>query len=307
MLAYLRLCRFPLVFTALADIFVGFLLAHASLQPLSEFLALLTASAGLYLGGMVLNDVFDRAQDAQERPNRPIPSGQITLRRAMLFGCLLMLAGLAFAFLAGRSSFLVAWILVGAIFAYDGVLKRTFLGPVAMGSCRFLNVILGASSASLRFETVWQNPQLWVALSLGTYIVGVTLFAKREATSNTRGPLVGSALLINLGLIGLALWFTGLTSRWGWFHVLGATADPTPVLFVWGVIALTINRRLWMAVLTPEPQQIQRAVGTMLLSIVVVDALVIFFKLGPPGLPYAIGAILLLVPAITLRRWIPLT
>ena len=33
------------------------------------------------------------------------------------------------------------------VVAYDGVLKNTPLGPVAMGSCRTLNVLLGMSAA----------------------------------------------------------------------------------------------------------------------------------------------------------------
>ena len=31
----------------------------------------------LYTGGMYLNDAFDRAVDARERPERPIPSGRV--------------------------------------------------------------------------------------------------------------------------------------------------------------------------------------------------------------------------------------
>ena len=78
-LAYLRLLRLPTLFTALADIFLGFLLTHSTLisdegpNPLTSFLLLCLASAGLYLSGMVFNDYFDRLIDAQERPTRPIP------------------------------------------------------------------------------------------------------------------------------------------------------------------------------------------------------------------------------------------
>ena len=33
-----------------------------------------------YLGGMYLNDAFDAEIDAAERPERPIPSGQVSAR-----------------------------------------------------------------------------------------------------------------------------------------------------------------------------------------------------------------------------------
>src|SRR5262245_11728078 len=102
--AYLQLCRFPAVFTALADIFLGWLLTHADLAPGLDFGLLLAASAGLYLSGMVFNDVFDRAVDASERPNRPIPSGRVKLNHAIVFGSLLMLAGVIAAAAVGLPS-----------------------------------------------------------------------------------------------------------------------------------------------------------------------------------------------------------
>ena len=80
LLAYLQLCRFAAVFTALADICMGWLLTQPDFTPERDFALLLISSAGLYLAGMVFNDVFDRRIDARERPNRPIPSGRVPLR-----------------------------------------------------------------------------------------------------------------------------------------------------------------------------------------------------------------------------------
>jgi len=307
LLSYLRLCRFPTLFTALADICLGFLMSHAMLQPTAEFVWLLGASAGLYLSGMVFNDVFDVKQDTQERPQRPIPSGAVPLPNAIAFGTGLMLAGIACAFLASMNSFYVALILAATILAYDSFGKRTFLGPVLMGSCRFLNVILGASSGAAWFAIVWQNPQLWVGLSLGIYIVGVTLFARNEAKENARVPLGIGLLIANLGLVMLALWMSGMTSRLRLFVVPGAMSGSMSVLFLLAVIALTINRRALKAIANPIPQEIQPTIGTMLLSLIVLDAMLIYFKLGQPGVPYAIGTVALLAPAIVLRKWISMT
>ena len=82
--AYLQLCRFPAVFTALADIVLGYLLTRTQVDSVPQLGLLLGASAGLYLSGMVWNDIFDRQQDAAERPKRPIPSGRVSLRAAIL-------------------------------------------------------------------------------------------------------------------------------------------------------------------------------------------------------------------------------
>ena len=82
MLTWLQLMRFPTVFTALSNILCGYLITHkfraVDLFQHGNLGLLLLASAGLYLGGMVLNDVFDAQLDAVERPERPIPSGDIS-------------------------------------------------------------------------------------------------------------------------------------------------------------------------------------------------------------------------------------
>src|SRR5262245_28262042 len=104
LLPYLQLCRFAAVFTALADIFLGFLLTHPYLSPARDFGLLLVASAGLYLAGMVFNDVFDRELDAVERPSRPIPSGRVSLAAAIRLGAALLAIGFAAAAVVGKQS-----------------------------------------------------------------------------------------------------------------------------------------------------------------------------------------------------------
>ncbi len=300
-IAYLQLCRLPTVFTAMADIFLGFLLVHRTLTStadgsLRELLLLLASSTGLYLSGMVWNDVFDRRQDSQERPQRPLPSGRVTLPGAIIFASVLMLAGLGAAALASRYSLVVAVLLAGCILLYDAVLKRTPLGPIAMGGCRFLNVILGASSGWLRFEQLWWRPQVWVAAGLGIYIVGVTWFARTETRESRRLPLFLAMLTVNVGLATLIGWIT----HW-------AGHDRDAVLMVMAVIVLTTNRRLSAAIFTPQPVRVQNAIRTMLLSIIMLDATLIYFKLGPEGAGLAVLTAALILPALFLGRWIRLT
>ena len=87
MRAYLQLLRLPNVFTAMADMLLGFLFTHQTLEPWPQFVLLLGSSSLLYLAGMVLNDYFDRDQDARERPLRPIPSGRVSAANARKLGC----------------------------------------------------------------------------------------------------------------------------------------------------------------------------------------------------------------------------
>ena len=312
--ATLQLVRLPAVFTAMADIFLGFLLTHNKLEPAAVFGLLLVASSCLYLSGMVFNDVFDRRIDAVERPERPIPSGRVSLPSAIGLGVVLMLAGIAAAAAveivrdsAQTSSLVIAGGLVLCILAYDGFLKRTPLGPVAMGGCRFLNVMLGASATYF----VWARPQTYVAIGLGVFIAGVTWFARHEAKQSSRAQLTWAMVVVNLGLAVLIA-FVGRTLVPAFDRVLVPlagpgfdAADPKRVLLVLAVILLTVNRRMIIALLNPAANQVQTAVKTMLLSLVMLDATLIFFKTGDPLYALAIAALLL--PAVILGRWIFVT
>jgi 4-hydroxybenzoate polyprenyltransferase len=301
---WLQLCRFPAVFTALADILLGFLLVHRTLEPVGEVVLLLIASAGLYLAGMVFNDVFDRARDAVERPTRPIPSGKVPLRGAVLTGGILALCGLAAAAACGVNSLMVAGLLTACVFAYDGLLKSTPLGPLFMGGCRFLNVILGASSAGLRWTEPWLLPQAWIAAALGTYVAGVTLFARQEAGRSRPAALWLAAVVVNAGLAGLMLLaYDRFALKLSW----SGEADATAALLVLVMIAVTIDRRITAAIFDPSPAKVQVTVKVMLMSIIMLDATLIFFKLGTPGAWYAVGTAALLLPTVLIGRWLYIT
>lgn len=291
--AYLQLVRLPAVFTAMADIFLGYLLAHGSFRPLLDFALLLLASSCLYMSGMVFNDIFDRKIDAEERPGRPIPSGRVPLFSAIRLSVLLMVAGAGAAVTVGPSSALVAGLIVLAIFAYDGVLKKTSLGPPAMGSCRFFNVMLGASTAA----EVWAAPQSGVALALGIYIVGVTWFARSEANIGRRSRFeaVTGMALVNAGVMLLAA-FVMTTEGHG---------ERISVVMLLAVIALVINRRLSAALFDPAPQKIGMAIKTMLLSLPIIDAGIVLFVTGQVN--YAVMVAALLLPAMILARRIAVT
>jgi 4-hydroxybenzoate polyprenyltransferase len=304
---YLQLCRFPAVFTALADIVLGYLLTRTGVDSGPQLGLLLGASAGLYLSGMVWNDISDVVQDAKERPKRPIPSGRVSLRAAAIFADVLMGIGLACATAAGMRSLAVAGMLTVCIILYDCVLKKTPFGPFFMGGCRFLNVILGASTAGVRFASAWQMPQLWVAACLGVYIMGVTWFARTEALVSRRSLLTFAAVIINAGLLGLATWIGGWTIRSGFLIGAGGVRDPRMVLLILGMIALTINRRILMAIQFPEPAYVQSGVKMMLLSVIMLDATCIYFKLGDPGLIYAAAVACLVIPGLMIGKWMSMT
>ena len=296
MLAFLQLLRLPTVFTAMADILLGFLLTHDGIHSGNwpKFAGLLAASSGLYLAGMVFNDVFDVRQDARERPSRPIPSGRVSRQSAVLLGIGLMVAGVGAACTVGTSSLLVAAGLVPAILGYDAVLKRTPLGPLGMGTCRFLNVMLGASDIA-EGANLWTNPQLLCAAGLGTYIVGVTWFARTEANFSSRWQLSGAMLVLLCG-IGL---LAGLVRQ-----QTGA-ANPLIVLMMLAMFGTNVSLRAATAIADPTPQRVQPMIKLMLLSYVMLCATMIYWHTSDGRL--ALLAACLVVPALLLGKIIPMT
>src|SRR5205807_10637712 len=104
-------------------------------------------------------------------------------------------------------------LLVGAILAYDGWLKRTWAGPFGMGACRFLNVLLGLSLTPQPDST----HAVYLALIVGVYIIGVTWFARTEARASSQAALGGAALVMLAGLL-LALPLPVLLAESPWLH-----------------------------------------------------------------------------------------
>jgi 4-hydroxybenzoate polyprenyltransferase len=295
---YFQLIRLPNLPTALADIVLAALAAQAVQdQPISQhipaFLLLCLASACLYCGGMVWNDFFDVEQDRHERPFRPIPSGRVSRTTAAGFGGLLLAAGVAFAILSAlrhpegsrAAPVAIALLLVGAILAYDGWLKRTWLGPVAMGACRSLNILLGLTVTGSPLER-WG----WLlALVVGLYIGGVTWFARTEARTSNQAALGGAAGVMLAALL-LALPVPALFPA-------GSASPLFPYLLV--VLGFLVGVPVGKAIAGPTPRHVQAAVKRSLMGLVVLDAVLATAAAGTVGLV----VLVLLVPILYLGRW----
>jgi 4-hydroxybenzoate polyprenyltransferase len=292
-LAWARLARLPNVFTALADIGLGILVAGPAMVGAAPSILLLIASASLYCGGMVWNDYFDVEQDRRERPFRPIPSGEISLRDAARLGAVLLVIGWICAavagWLAGPATVvpaLIAALLVGGIFLYDRWLKRTRFGPLGMGLCRFLNVLLGLSAVSA--DVVPWGVRAHLASVVGLYIVGVTWFASTEARNSDAAKLQAACGVMALALALALFWPLQLPDGSGSF------------LFVYLIVAFAfiVGVPALQACEAPTPLLVQKAVKLAVLGLVALDAVL---ATAAAGL-YGLVLLLLLPPAIALGR-----
>lgn len=297
LLAYLQLLRLPNVFTAMADVVMGFLFTHASLHPAGLFALLLLSSSCFYLGGMVSNDLVDREVDQIERPNRPLPSGRVSKSVAEWLCAGLLIGGLLFALAAGLLAkepsrpYCVSMLLLLSVLVYNGIAKRTIFGPIAMGGCRMLNVLLGMSVGDR-----WTAANWLIAGGLGVYIAGVTWFARSEAGTSRRIHLSAALAIMLAGMFTISQFPAFLSENEFLF-----SQQPQNWILLWLILAAIIAWRAQRAIRQPLPAYVQATVKTGILSIIALDAAVVFGIHGPLA---AMAVLLLLLPTILLGRWV---
>ncbi|MBM7503442.1 SCO3242 family prenyltransferase [Agromyces aurantiacus] len=186
---FLQLVRAPAGLTVLGDATAG--MAAAGRTGLLPRLGLPVASVLLYWGGMALNDAADAELDRVERPERPIPSGRISRRAAFGVAGALTAAGIAVAGLTGgRTSLAVAVPLAASVWSYDLAAKRGWAGPIVMGACRGLDVLLGAGRER---ATDAVRP----ALVMAGHTASVTALARGEV-HGTSPAVAGAAAAVTV-------------------------------------------------------------------------------------------------------------
>lgn len=297
--AYLELVRAPNLFTSMADVVMGLLFSHPFLTSDQGFLlaVLMGASTCLYAGGVALNDVFDAEIDSRERPERPIPSGRVPIATARRLGWGLLAAGVV---LAGAAALLasspstaaVGLLLAASVVLYDRFLKSTPLGPINMGLCRMLNVLLGMSVCL----SPWGAGHWLAAGAIGVYVAGVTWLARGETGSASRVQLTLATLVI---LSGVAMLF--VLPRWTENRVALLDLEPYRWYLLVGILGTYTGLRCFQTVAEPEAEVIQSAVKHCILSLVILDAAICYVVWDLQG---AIAVLALLIPTVVLGRWI---
>ncbi|MFC9962067.1 SCO3242 family prenyltransferase [Streptomyces nigra] len=265
--AWAELLRLPALFTVPGDALSGAVAAGA--RPGPRTLLAIGSSLCLYEAGMALNDWADRAEDAVERPHRPLPSGRIRPSSALTAACALTAAGLGLAAGAGRPALAVATPLAATVWAYDLGLKHTPAGPVAMAAARGLDHLLGAAATTGRPRAALPS-----AAMLGTHTLAVTAVSRRETQGGRSLPplaaLGATVVLARVVAAGgrreEAAGAQGAPSLRGGDSQRGSLpGGPTPAQALRTALAVTYavtaGRPYTHAALNPSPPLTQRAVG----------------------------------------------
>ncbi len=260
--------------------------ALAGGNPLNgNLLIMMFAMSLAYIGGMFLNDAFDRKIDAKERPERPIPAKQVKAAEVFAAGFTLLAGSVMFAAIAamswGHNLLLVALLsiaLCGAIVLYDMWHKDNPISPLIMGICRVLVLLVAGFSATDSPSVVLY----YGALAMLLYLAGLTYTAKQENLGEVKN-------LWPLALLAAPLIY-GLLKSTTDFQVIPATV----ILALWTGYALYFVRRR-------NKGDIPKAVVSMIAGISIVDALLISTV---SSLPIAALALMAFGLTLFLQRYI---
>ncbi len=243
--------------TVLSNVMTGWSLGVALHPPGSidwSFLAYLgVAFLCLYHGGMVLNDAMDASIDARERPARPIPAGDIPRPAAFCLAAGLLIVGAAMlAFTTPRAA-LCALILLFLIIAYNALHRFHIMSVALMAACRAMIYITAAVSVS--GDLRWP-PVITMAVALALYIAGLSIVARREASSQRHGTSYFLAMLLPASVIWPAL--AARPPQWPGAFIVGLA------MTAW-ILACGSN-------LQRNPPRIKSAVEGWLAGICLIDA-----------------------------------
>src|SRR3954447_19425122 len=171
----LRLGRVSNLPTVWTNVIAAAAIANAAANIVDVALVGLAMTA-FYVGGMYLNDFFDRDIDARERPGRPIDAGEIRAGTAAGIGFGLLATGIVLMSGFGLAAVIWAALLAAMIVLYDLWHKGNPLGPLIMGGCRALVYIATAAAVADR------GSQAIVvgAIALASHVAGITYAARQE-------------------------------------------------------------------------------------------------------------------------------
>ena len=296
---YITLVRLPNIFTAVSNILPGYCIIVTAISfsftnaNLLYLAGLMVTSSLLYMTGIVLNDYFDIEIDKKERPTRPLPSGNVSKRKALIIAISSTIAANVISLAISWMSFVFALILTAIIIAYDSHLKhKTITGPITMSLARFVNVILGASPAFpmllLSRESI--TMLLFIATTLFIYILSIIILSKKEVS--------GKVTRLNI-IFSFAIVFVVITS----ISIAGLIGIFQTVVFVNLALFSAVMIITLISVLRGHaslgPVYIQNSIRNMIISIIILDSA---FVSGIIGLQYGLATLLLTIPSILLAR-----
>jgi len=287
---YLVLVRLPNLFTLPSNILVGMATVSSlafTLTSFTQFLLLVTISVLLYCVGIVLNDLYDFDIDKKERPNRPLPSGKISRRSAIVLVTIFSTLALILSLQVSFSTLVISTILFSVIFGYDKYLKNTHAGPFTIASARVMNILLGTSVSLRSVDSYSQIVTLTFVVIITFVYVSLIGFISRY---EVHGFSDNTKLLLPPAIVATVIFSIILFTLMGFFKL-----ESLIILSLFSFIMIISFSRIYRR----DSGRTQQIVRNMILSIIVLDST---FLTGIIGIELGLVVLTLMAPLLVLAN-----
>ncbi|MBU0756135.1 MAG: UbiA family prenyltransferase [Planctomycetes bacterium] len=266
--ALLRLFRFSIAFTPLADIAAGFATGSLLQDPLPsspgiKSIYAVLASVAVFCSAVSLNDLLDRKKDLRLSPDRPIPSGAISVPAALIGSVLMALAGLCLATLIGRRTFAAVGVVLFLTVLYNLFTRRNdALGILNLAMIRVADFLVGMTLLDVPISSLWSGHQKSIFLPgilmilYGLYAGLLSFIALGERSQKKIGLIFPILMITALSLVPVAM--------------SGAQGGILPAFILWVVLVLPMIRFLQ----TPQ-RKTEEIVGHLVSGYFLIAALIV--------------------------------
>ena len=282
--AWGRLLRLPNLFTAPWDPVCGFLIAGGASDP-EKIGYLAVAALCAYAFGLVTNDIADLKTDTAERPARPLPSGEISMKEASIAAVVLCIVALELTSFAGHGACFGMMLLLVVILLYNYCgRKSALLSSALMGLCRVFSFGIGVAAVYPEIPSLNMTLCALYAAGMFLFILGITLVARRETeTLKSRpGPklIPAGALLM---AVSTCLWilsipFGGIPLTFSTCVYIVSELDTVTLLGAPFLLLLFFgaSAEAWLAFgKMQEPAAVQKKIGFLIRTLILVQCAVI--------------------------------
>lgn len=295
--SYLRLVRFPLVFTMWSDVLAGYFIVTIDTGGTlnsGAVASMLAVTGFLYAGGMTLSDCFRYASAKEHGHPQTLPVGLLSAHAAFAVAFIMILLAIVGATLVSRSAGLMSALVALLLLVFASLTRQmSILGPANLAFCRGVNVILGAGFAHHAGPLLPKVEHWAPAVAVFGFAFLVTQISSEE-THPRRERLVRliGALIVLLVLLNVFLYTSSLSKAQLTLKVIMS-------IFVAGVILrlLQLARRTVHELST---ESVQKLVVAGLVGTIVLNANFVAFtgEIGP-----TVGILFLLLPSFILFRF----
>ena len=311
--AWVTLFRLPNLFTIPGDVVVGYLAAETLLDKSDlvlgysvmggqfaniAFIPALISILSIYCYGLVSNDLADFREDSIDRPDRPLPSGGVSVKSARFAAVTLLLVGLFAARLANSQVFVLACALILLITNYNFLLKRIpMIGAATLALCRVFALGAGFLACGIGFNFANLPPYLVVVCATWAIFIFSVSVSARSETEPSHISDFDRKITLFIPYLQL-FWILSAMVVGGGAVAIAAAGEFPPVVilalsFALAFAFIATRGALALASRTSTPEVAQRSVGSLIRGLIFLQASACAFL----GYPYAAAVVALL--------WIP--